>query len=206
MRILSFMAAIIGGLVILCAGGGSIAGDSTTIFDPRFQTRGVKVASSGKYTRIQSYTTPGTYAWPAPYDADTAMVEVGGGGGGGWPGGNVSCYYGASAYFGPALGGNGGYGKAIVTLTPGALYTVVVGGKGCFSTSAYVVLSNGGNSSFAGSVYGRGGTTGSIDVNYGYLYPGSAGSGSFSAGGAPAMGVGAGGASCGQNGGVVIAY
>ena len=69
-------------------------------------------------TNLQLFTTDGS--WTAPAGVTTAIVELWGGGGGQTsPGGGV-------VY--PS--GDGGYGKAVVTVTPGVTYTVTVGKGG----------------------------------------------------------------------------
>lgn len=99
----------------------------------------------------QSYTSAGTYCWVAPSCVTTVKVTLVGGGGGGHGGLTGIC---SPSNGSGAGGGAGGYGLASVT--PGCTYTVVVGAQGnrdynCASGT------NGGNSSFASTVFVAGG-------------------------------------------------
>lgn len=136
---------------------------------------------------------PGTYTWICPAGVTSvSVVCVGGGGGGSW----------GSGFVGSGAGGGGGalrYGNNI-TVTPGASYTVVVGGGGATFTSynpAQAPL--GGNSSFAGTVIGGGGAGGT----YSGAVPGVGGTGSGGTGGSTggAGGYGSGGTGGGGAGG-----
>lgn len=86
---------------------------------------------------VQVFNTPGTYSWTVPENVHRIMVELwGGGGGGGFSSG----------------GQGGGYGKQVIEVTPGFIYTVIVGNGGNSHES-------GGNSSF-GNIISFGGSDG----------------------------------------------
>lgn len=88
-----------------------------------------------------TYSVPGTYQWLCPAGVTSITVQCWGAGGGG-----------ANGFFGPG-GGGGEYAEEItVGVTPGKLYTLVVGaggsgGGGAFNPGAG---SDGGSSSFSG--------------------------------------------------------
>jgi hypothetical protein len=110
---------------------------------------------------IKVFSATGTTSWTVPPYVYKAKITVVGGGGGGAA---------SNAYYGYAAGGGGGGGGSIgvFTVTPGTVYTVVVGAGGGAS-------STGGASSVTGtgiSIYGNGGGGGTI------LYSGSGGSAS----------------------------
>jgi hypothetical protein len=79
--------------------------------------------SGGGFHGIQQFTQSGTFTPPA--GVTSLLVELWGAGGGG----GASCIYGLEDEEG-AGGGGGGYTRAVVTVTPGANYNVVVGTGG----------------------------------------------------------------------------
>lgn len=127
-----------------------------------------------------AYTTPGTYSWTCPANVTSvSVVTVGGGGGRG------------NGVFQGGGGGGLGY-KNNISVTPGALYTVVVGAGGGAGA-------NGGNSYFisAVTVQGGGGTyagAGGTFVGDGGGNGGASNTGSFSGGGGAGGYTGNGGA------------
>jgi hypothetical protein len=101
---------------------------------------------------MQVFTNNGTFV--VPTNVTRIMVELWGGGGGGgnpyWNGISDN----TDIQFNPAGGGGaGGYGKQIVSVTPGSNYVVTVGQGG-------LVSSNGGNSSFGTLANASGGNAG----------------------------------------------
>lgn len=78
----------------------------------------------------QAYTTAGTYSWTAPSGVTSvSVVAVGGGSGGG---------SGSSQGGNDAGGGGGGLGwKNNIPVTPGQIYTVVVGAGGPYNTAGF---------------------------------------------------------------------
>jgi hypothetical protein len=90
-------------------------------------------ASNGQqFSNIQVYSSPGSYTWTCPAGVTKIIIELWGAGGGG--GGGVG-------------GGGGGYGKEVLTVIPGNIYTISVGagGSNCYTPCG---CNNGGNSSF----------------------------------------------------------
>ena len=77
----------------------------------------------GANLQMQVFSTPGTSYFVVPTNVNSVIVEVWGGGGGG--GAGYSLYD-----RGGGGGGSGGYAKGVVTVTPGATYTVMVGQGG----------------------------------------------------------------------------
>ena len=92
---------------------------------------------------IKQFTNPqnapaSIYAWTAPADVTSVMVEVWAGGGGG-----------------DSVGGGGGaYSRSIISVTPGSVYTITVGGGGISALPTQHAAANGTNSSMslAGSI------------------------------------------------------
>ena len=100
-----------------------------------------------------AYTTPGTYSWTCPPGVySVCAVCIGGGGGG-------MIYNGGS--FSMAGGGGGGLGwRNNITVTPGSIYTVVVGSGGV--AGYYSGYSTAGGQSYfssSGTVRGSGAST-----------------------------------------------
>jgi hypothetical protein len=161
----------------------------------------LSIASSSVLTDAV-YTVPGTYSWIAPASVTSVCVVCVGGGGGSNPDNVPSGAYGS--------GGGGGLGwKNNISVTPGQLYTVVVGAGG---TKAYNGTNTSGNASYfinSTTVAGNGGQradggsggAGGTFVGDGGGSGGAGGNGNLSAGGA---GGGAGGYS--GNGGAGAAY
>ncbi len=115
-----------------------------------------QIATSG----TASFSVAGTYFWVAPAGTTVAHVKAYGGSGGGNPGG--SGINAASA----AGGGGGAYAERIaVPVTPGTVYTIVVGAAG---TGASAPAIAGGDSTFVGDssvqvvAAGGGGARGSL--------------------------------------------
>jgi hypothetical protein len=77
--------------------------------------------SGNAYTGVADYPTPGSYSFTVPEGVTTVLVQFYGGGGGGGSAG-------AKHYTGG--GGAGAYVMSIVTVTPGATYTINVGAGG----------------------------------------------------------------------------
>ena len=110
----------------------------------------------------QIYSTPGTYTWTVPPCVNEITVEAWGGGGGGgavWSRFNPTDNGSPSAEACTAAGGGGGGGFARRTyaVTPGQVYTIVVGAGGAGGTVNNSLSSNraqngsvGGNSTFSG--------------------------------------------------------
>jgi hypothetical protein len=120
------------------------------------------------------YTTPGTYTWTVPPCVNQVTVEVWGGGGGGgavWsrfdPTQNSQTSDEACTAAGG--GGGGGFASRTYSVTPGQVYTIVVGAGGAggvinnsLSTNRAQNGSSGGNSTFSGpATSGFGTLTGS---------------------------------------------
>lgn len=117
---------------------------------------------------VVSFTSPGSLNWTVPAGVTSITVEAwGGGGAGGGATGN------------PAKGGGGAggqYARKVFAVTPGNVYTVVVGAGGTGSTGNGT---NGGDSTFAAtSVVAKGGAGGSVASGAN----GAAGSGSTTGG------------------------
>ena len=109
----------------------------------------------------QTFSTPGTTSFTVPPGVTSITVAVwgGGGAGGGVTGGN------------PRAGGGGEGGSFVrgtIAVTPGTVYTVVVGSGGTASTGNGT---SGGSSSFGSSLFlaigGAGGTAGVSGNNFG---------------------------------------
>lgn len=92
-------------------------------------------------SNIQAFTTPGAASWTVPAGVKKITVEVWGGGGGGY----------SSAQSG---GGAGGYGKDIISVTPGEVLNITVGAGGSTCSSSCGSANNGGATSLS-----RSGTT-----------------------------------------------
>lgn len=75
----------------------------------------------GGLSSMQVFATPGTTSFTVPANISNILVEVIGAGGGGG---------GGSEFSSGGQGGGGGYVKALIAVTPGASYTVVVGAGG----------------------------------------------------------------------------
>lgn len=181
---------------------------------------GTDISSSGvQFSNMEVYSTPGSYIWTCPTGVTKIMVEVWGGG----SGGNAGSERG---------GAGGGYGKQILTVIPGILYTLVVGVGGTYVAGAPPTATSGGTTNFSNLISATGGTawvccssggnggtssaTFNVSGTRGRVYPtynaqigGSAGNGGN--GGAPgengyAPGGGGGTGANGASGRVVIWY
>ena len=77
----------------------------------------------GGFNGAQLFTTVGDTTWVAPAHIQNVMVELVGGGGAGFSPATLD---------GPGggQGGGGGYTKALIPVTPGTTYTIVVAGGG----------------------------------------------------------------------------
>lgn len=128
-------------------------------------------ASSGGQLQTQVFFSSGS--WTAPTGVTRARVTVQGGGGGG-----------ATSYcISTAGGGQGGTMYAMVTVTPGTVYTVTVGGGGNGAgnacNGALATAAAGGTSSFGALASATGGTGGQARGNCpAFSTPGSIGSAS----------------------------
>jgi len=101
-----------------------------------------------------SFTTAGSTTWTCPTGVTTATVECWGGGGSGGAGINGG---GTTSSSNAGGGGGGAYVIKAVSVTPGTVYTVVVGAGGAAGTSS----NPGGDSSFATSLaVAKGGSAG----------------------------------------------
>jgi hypothetical protein len=97
---------------------------------------------------IVSFTTAGATDFTVPANVYSLDVEVVGGGGGGS----------SNAAAGNVGGGGGGYGRAIITVTPGQVIAYEVGAGGVTGNPG----ANGGDTTFGGTLIGRGGKGGDI--------------------------------------------
>ena len=112
---------------------------------------GTAGSGTSGYSGLQEFATPGTYTFTAPTGISNVLVELIGGGGG-----NIGS---------GATGGNGGYTLAVVHVTAGTTYQVVVGSAGVAgpalaagaSVTSAVAGTAGTDSSFAGLVSAGGG-------------------------------------------------
>jgi hypothetical protein len=166
-----------------------------------------------QFSNMQVYSTPGSYSWTCPAGVTKVMVELWGGGGGQVSGGSG--------------GQAGGYGKSIISVSPGVNYNVNVGAGGCSGMCGggqFAYASAGGNSTF-GTIYANGGNgfpgllgcggsnNGQSNATFnitGYGPPGFQSIGGASWCSWPGQTPGGGGAislgSCGGNGRVVVYY
>jgi hypothetical protein len=150
-------------------------------------------AAQGPPTHFDEFYTPGTQTWTAPVGVTQVVVQVRGAGGSGGGGEGLSTAFGAIFGSGGG-GGSGGYCRALVNVSPGATYTVIVGAAGLSVLRATNGMA-GGESRFqnaAGAV---------LRANGG----GGGGAGYFNAGGTPAGGAGGGGGAAVANGQVATA-
>ena len=109
------------------------------------------VTGTSLFSNMQVYSTSGTFNFTVPAGVTKIMVEVWGGGGGGGFGANK-----------PG-GCGGGYGKEIISVTEGTIYTITVGSGGNAGTSS-ANGSSGGTSSFGSLVTSTGGGGGNSGV------------------------------------------
>jgi hypothetical protein len=145
-------------------------------------------------TSPAKFQTPGTYLWVVPSGVYSICVEVWGGGG---SGSKVTTNTGG--------GSGGGYGYECFTVSPGTVYTVVVGGSGSASSLGSLISANGGKQgSTSGNVTG-GTSTAKFNIT-GFSSDGlnggagaNGGSGGIGNGlcGNPGNSIGGGGGACG---------
>lgn len=152
--------------------GPSFIASATAVFTPT-------VSYSG--TQRITLTTPGTFQWLCPAGVSAVYVECIGGGG---PGGQ-----GAASIKGGGGGGAGAYAaRKAVPVTPGTLYTFVVGAAGTGTTdggsstftgdSSVQVVADGGKQGISGFLNGAGGPGGaaaSSTGDVGLLFNGGSG-------------------------------
>ncbi len=119
----------------------------------------------GANLQMQVFPNYGTYTFNVPTNVSSVIVEAWGGGGGG--GGGYALYD-----RGGGGGGAGGYAKGVVTVTPGASYTVVVGQGGLADSEE---AETGGSSSFGSAITAGGGTPGQFGSGTSTLTTGGAG-------------------------------
>jgi hypothetical protein len=94
------------------------------------------------YSSMNVFSSPGSFVWTCPVNVTKVIVELWGGGGAGTSTG----------------GQGGGYGKEILSVTPGQNYFIEVGAGGCaYLCYGFAVAGKGGNSSF-GPIYANGGS------------------------------------------------
>ena len=86
--------------------------------------------TGGGFNGLQEFSQGGTYSFTAPSSVTHILVEVWGAGGGGGGGISVGGFI-TSAGSG---GGAGGYTRAILAVTPGATYNIIVGAAGAAGT------------------------------------------------------------------------
>ena len=147
---------------------------------------------SVQFSNMQVYSTPGTYSWTCPVGVTKVLLELWGGGQGG----------------GISGGQGGGYGKAIINVNPGTLYTITVGSGGLINSiggnsSAFGIISYGGGASGSStatiSIIGQGGGGNPCQNQNNHGEGGDSGNGGFGAKGTCGNGGfpgGGGGASC----------
>jgi hypothetical protein len=140
-------------------GGGVVAGS--------FNGNGGGLTNVGVSLQMQVFPNPGQSTFIVPTNVSSVIVEAWGGGGCGGSGNSSSDTAGGG-------GGAGGYAKGVVSVTPGASYTVIVGPGGLAGGS-------GGTSSFGSTLIiatggQAGGSGGTVELTPG----GTGGSGSGS--------------------------
>jgi len=95
---------------------------------------------------MASFTTSGSFTWTPPSGVTQVTVEVvGGGGGGGGAGATVQAYGGGGG------GGAGAYTKAVVNVSSGNTYSIIVGAGGAGGTSTSGGTNTGGTNGSNGS-------------------------------------------------------
>jgi hypothetical protein len=99
------------------------------------------------FSNMQVFASAGNFTFTVPSGVTKLMVEVWGGGGGGGNGSTTS-----SGFL--SGGGGGGYGKQVITVVSGNVYSLVVGSGGTGGGG------NGGNSSFGNLISATGGVGG----------------------------------------------
>lgn len=127
----------------------SVAGQNTIIVG----CPGIGATSTIPLTNFQIFDVKGNYTFTVPPGVSAILVEAWGGGGGG--GGSS---FGATDAGGGGGGGGGGYGKSIISVTPGQVFNLVVGAGGAKGIGSGVVCCiNGGDGGDGGdSTFGPG--------------------------------------------------
>ena len=105
-----------------------------------------------------TYVTDGT--WVAPAGVSNIEVELWGGGAGGSATGHQLPSDGIS------VGGNGGYGRAVIPVTPGTSYAITVGRGGTGWILSTRDATNGTNTSFGSLATATGGQIGGVDGTF----------------------------------------
>lgn len=108
--------------------------------------------------QISTYSTPGSYTYTVPANAQSVRVQVWGAGGSGGSGVQDS-----SGIHPGRGGGAGGYAESTLILSPGSTHTIVVGQGG--QSAAEGGARNGGDSSFDQAVVATGGIGGDRGVS-----------------------------------------
>ena len=142
------------------------------------------------------YLTAGTYTWQCPLDV-TSVSFYGLGGGG--AGGSQAAVSGKSGG-----GGGGGYANGTITVTPGTLYTLVVGAGGISTGSIAGTGGAGGSTTFGATLAVAGGGGGGVNGIAGALNGAGGAAGTLSGTGITGYNGGAGAvgnATAGQGGG-----
>ena len=142
------------------------------------------------------YLTAGTYTWQCPPDV-TSVNFYGLGGGG--AGGSQAAVSGKSGG-----GGGGGYANGTITVTPGTLYTLVVGAGGISTGSIAGTGGAGGSTTFGATLAVAGGGGGGVNGIAGALNGAGGAAGTLSGTGITGYNGGAGAvgnATAGQGGG-----
>jgi hypothetical protein len=128
---------------------------ATTLNSTGFSVDGTGVSTStvdkGSPISIISYSS-GTSTYTVPVGCTKILVQVQGGGGG-------AAGYGES-------GGAGGFAEGMYSVTPGATYTVTIGGAGS-SVGYYAAAGNGGTTSFGSLISASGGAGANQNYSHG---------------------------------------
>jgi len=147
----------------------------------------LNIVKSGKITiqipgaltsNLVTFNTPGTTTWTVPAGVtDATFTCIGGSGAGGGGSRDTSVFYPYRSSANGASGGNSGFAVTTISVTPGQVYTVVVGSGG----------TPGGTAANSGGYGGTGpsGTLSSVSLSavvYCQGDPGTGGTGGFTAG------------------------
>ncbi len=92
------------------------------------------ITSVSSAQTTDTFASGGTYTWTAPSCVTSATIEVWGAGGGGGAAGGAASRSGSG-------GGGGAYGSSVLSVIPGATYSLFVGAGGMGATS---IATNGG--------------------------------------------------------------
>ncbi len=166
---------------------------------PDGSTQTTAAAAQGPPSHFAEFHVPGTYTWTAPAGVTQVVVQVRGAGGSGG-GGSPCCCFCNNA--GSGGGGSGGYARALVNVSPGATYTVIVGAGGAGvpeetngmpggesrfqSPAGAALIANGGGGGGAAQIVtpGNGGAGGAAVPNGQVATAGNAGAWGSTSGGA----------------------